>query len=286
MSKRIEAKLTVAAAPQQLFRTLTSPQELTQWFCEHADVSLEARQYDFWGRFTPEAPRHECGHHPLLSLDPDRSFTFGWRLGGMETTVEVHLESQQGITQVTLVHEGIPPHESGEANLADFWALSLENLRSWVERGVVGPRCDFSVASHGDVHLSIDITAPREAVYAALIHPDELERYIATHATVELRTQGRYSFGWKGSGPLKILELASNERLSYSWAYEDQPETVVTWTLEGSRGKTRLTLVHSGFGDRKSGSYKAGWLKFLTHLKNLVEVGNRWQRPIIRVSDI
>ncbi|MBI3304253.1 MAG: SRPBCC domain-containing protein [Deltaproteobacteria bacterium] len=286
MNKRINAKLTMAAAPQRLFRALTSEQELTRWFCEHADVSLEAQRYDFWGRFTPEAPERDCGHHPLLALEPDRRLTFSWWLCETETTVDVCLEIRDESTQVTLVHEGVPAPQPGEAHLADFWALSLENLRSWVERGVVGPRCDFSAAPHGDVGLSIDIAASREAVYDALIRPAELERYIATHAAVEPRIGGHYSFGWKEGGAVKILELKPEERLSYSWSYEDQPDTVVTWTLEGSGGRTRLTLVHSGFArDRKNGGYHAGWLKFLNRLKNLVELGGRWQQPILRVTD-
>ncbi|HJY82190.1 MAG TPA: SRPBCC domain-containing protein [Candidatus Binatia bacterium] len=285
MKKRIEIKLTVAAAPQRLFRALTTTQELTRWFCQHAEVSLEERRYDFWGQFTPEVPEQDHGHHSLFALEADRRLTFSWHLYEAKTIVDIRLAVQEESTLVTLVHERVPAPEPGETNLADFWALSLENLRSWVERGVVGPRCDFSAVPHGDVRASIDIAAPQEVVYDALVRPDELERYLATRAAVELRPGGLYSFGWKEGGPVKILELVPNERLSYSWIYKDQPETVVTWTLKGSGGRTRLTLVHSGFADRKSRNYKAGWLKFLAYLKNLVEVGSHWQRPVVLVTD-
>lgn len=286
MNKRIDVKLSVAAVPQRVFRALTSAPELTGWFCEYAEVSLEAWRYDFWGRFTPEAPDQEHSSHSLLALEPNQRLTFSWWLCEAETTVDIRLQAQAENTQVTLIHAGVPAPEPGEAHLADFWALSLENLRSWVERGVVGPRCDFSLAPRGDVYLSIDVTAPRQAVYDALIRPDELARYIATRATVELRTGGDYNFGWEKGGPVKILELMPEERLSYSWTYEDQPETVVTWTLEGSGGKTRLTLVHSGFArDRKNGGYHAGWLKYMNRIKNLVEVGDRWQQPTLYVTD-
>jgi uncharacterized protein YndB with AHSA1/START domain len=286
MNKRIDIKLIVAAEPQRVLRALTSAQELTRWFCEQAEVSLEEQRYDFWGRFTPEAPDQDHGCHSLLALEPNQRLTFSWWLCGVKTTVDVRLEVRDESTHVTLAHEGVPAPKPGEPHMADFWALSLENLRSWIERGVVGPRCDFSLAPHGDVGLSIDIAAPREAVYDVLIRPDELERYIATRAAVELRTGGHYSFGWKEGGPIKILDLVPEERLSYSWTYENQPETVVTWTLEGSGGKTRLTLVHSGFAqDRKNGGYKAGWLKYMTRIKNLVEVGTRWQQPTLRVTD-
>ena len=218
-------------------------------------------------------------------MEPNQRLSFSWQLGEAETIVDVHLQVQDERTLVTLSHEGVPAHEPGEANLADFWALSLENLRAWVERGMTGPRCDFSLAPSGDVRLHIDIATPRAVVYAALLHPHELERYIATRAAVEPYAGGRYDFGWEKGGPVKILDLVPEERLSYSWSYEDQPETVVTWTLAGSGGKTRLTLVHSGFGERKSRNYKAGWLKYLNRIKNLVEVGSRWQQPVLQVSD-
>jgi uncharacterized protein YndB with AHSA1/START domain len=287
MKKRIEGKLSVEAEPQRLFRALTTAQELTQWFCEYAEVALAERRYDFWGRFTPGEPDQGRGRHPLLVLEPNRRLRFAWQLGEAETLVEVHLQAQDAGTLVTLSHEGVPAHESGEANLADFWALSLENLRAWVERGVTGPRCDFSVAPAGDVQLNIDIAAPQAAVYAALIHPHELERYIATRATVAPHPGGRYDFGWEKGGPVKILEVEPGKRLSYSWTYGDQPETVVTWTLEDSGASTRLTLVHSGFTqDRKSRDYKTGWLKYLNRLKNLVEVGSRWQQAVLQVTDL
>lgn len=78
----------------------------------------------------------------------------------------------------------------------DFWELSLENLRSWVERRVVGARCDFSGALHGDVYLEVEIAATPAAIFHALITPEELDRFFATKAVVEPRIGGSYDFGW------------------------------------------------------------------------------------------
>ena len=102
---------------------------------------------------------------------------------------------------------------------------------------------------------------------------------------VEAEVGGEYSFGWE-DGPQKILDIQSNKKLSYSWEYPDEPDTVVTWKLEGSAGKTRLTLVHSGFApNRNMEDYQIGWLHFLNRIKFLAEVDAGWQRAQIIAED-
>jgi uncharacterized protein YndB with AHSA1/START domain len=96
---------------------------------------------------------------------------------------------------------------------------------------------------------------------------------------------GKIDFGW-GGGPIKILEVETDRKLSYSWHDGDDPETVVTWTLEGSDGGTRLTLVHSGFGpERPSGDYTAGWYYFVNSLKSMAELGDDFHRLNLKHTD-
>ncbi|MEM7035262.1 MAG: SRPBCC domain-containing protein, partial [Chloroflexota bacterium] len=115
--------------------------------------------------------------------------------------------------------------------------------------------------------------------------PSQLNRYIAYQASVEPEVNGAYDFGWD-EGPVKILDLVPNEKLAYSWMWEEEPQTVATWTLKGSGGKTHLTLVHSGFGPDRSGEdYTVGWLHFLNRLKFMVEGGTSWQKPDFVESD-
>ena len=60
----------------------------------------------------------------------------------------------------------------------------------------------------------------------------------------------------------------------------------VTWTLEGSGGKTRLTIVHSGFApDKPTGGYNAGWLNLMSWIKSIVEYGPDWKPPLIPLAD-
>jgi uncharacterized protein YndB with AHSA1/START domain len=106
-------------------------------------------------------------------------------------------------------------------------------------------------------------------------------RYLPGAATVEPRPGGKYDFGWGENGPIKILELEPDRKLTYSWHHD----TVVSWILEDSEGGTRINLVHSGFAkDRSTDDYTAGWWKFVNYLKSMVEIGDSWQEVQVETN--
>lgn len=285
MTKVVQAQVTIAATPQAVFQALTQTQAVKQWFAEHAAIDPLTHQYDFWGRYTFDAPDRAAGRHPIVGWEPGRRLTYIWTVRGADTTVDITLTPVATGTQLQVTQEGVSKREDGEGSLADFWTLSLENLRGWVEQGGVGPRCDFGRVQFGEVRLGVDVAASAEAVYATLVEPALLERYIASHATVEPWVGGRYDYGW-GMGPIKILDITPTQRLSYSWQYDAEPDTVVTWSLEESGGRTRLTLVHSGFGDsRRCEDYQLGWGAFLAQIKYLVECGAAWHKVTTNEGD-
>jgi uncharacterized protein YndB with AHSA1/START domain len=274
-------QLTVAALPERVFRALTDAAELSTWFAEHADISLAEKHYDFWGRFTPDNPDRAHGHHTLLSITDNRYLKFQWQVREAETTVEWFLEPRDEGTLVILRQANAPPaHGIALSTIEDFWFLSLENLRRHLD-GRPLTRCDFSAIRPGDITHSLEIDGLKVAVFDALINPQQLERWIASQATVEPRVGGTYDLGWKGAGRLKILELIPDEKLSLEWP-EGERTSVVTWTLAESGGKTRLTLVHSGFGpDEPTGGLNAGWLNFMGWVRSLVEYGPAWAPPAL-----
>jgi uncharacterized protein YndB with AHSA1/START domain len=286
VSETITAELTIAAPRTAVFEALSANAALTTWFAEAAEIAPETHSFDFWGRYTPETPCREGGRHPLFNWDPERGVAFGWNVRGAATTVTVSLAEAERGTRVTLVHADVPDRQPGQYSFADFWDLSLQNLRGWVERREIGRRCDFSLHEKDAVRLSMAVGAAPAEVFAALIEPRLLDRYVASSATVEPHVGGRYDFGWEDGGPVQILELVTGERLAYAWEYSGEPATVVTWTLEASGGETHVVLVHSGFGpDRVNDDYSTGWLKFLHSLKFMLETGRDWQAPSFSSTD-
>ena len=141
--------------------------------------------------------------------------------------------------------------------------------------------CDYSTVHNEKAAVTAQINRPAKEVFTGLIDPQQLERYMADKATVEPRPGGKYDFGWGGNGPIKILELEPDRKLTYSWHHD----TVVSWILEDSEGGTRITLVHSGFAkDRSTDDYTAGWWKFVNYLKSMVEIGDSWQEVQVETT--
>ena len=270
--------IDIAARAKRVFRALTSNVELEAWFAEHADVDLCGGALRLLGTADAGQPGREEGRHQLLGWEAGRSVAFAWAPRGTPATVRVLLDETDGVTCVTV--EPAP----GGVRFLGFWCLALQNLRSYVEEGVVAWRPDFGLQFGSEVRLEISAAAGPGVVYRALMEPDQLSRWMmADDAIVEATVGGRYDLGWpeQSGRPLAILELEPDKRLTYSWADPAIDGTVVTWELEGSDGATRITLVHSGFGDQAAsqGEYYGGWADFLVRLKWMVEKGAGWVGP-------
>jgi len=104
--------------------------------------------------------------------------------------------------------------------------------------------------------------------------PAGFEPVKGTRFTFQTRPAG----AWDGVIHCEVLEVARNERLSYAWVsghegnvgYGSRLDTVVTFTLAGVEGGTRLRLVHSGFvtpmNDAALRNMREGWNKVVGNI--------------------
>lgn len=286
MSTPLHFQHTINARPERVFDALTQREALETWFAEHADVALEEGRYDFWGCHTPETPSRERGRHAIILFEPNRRLQYVWQLRGSDTTVDFRLTQKDSKTIVGLWHENIPSVPQGQPgcySLGDIWWLWLENLRRYTEgRSVV--RSDFSVDMRGDLVKSIDIDGSPEDVWRALTDPDLRNQWIAAGVTDDIAV-GEDWIDWGDEhGGLKVLEIHPGQSFSMAWEIENTP-TVVTWTVEGTGSRTRLTLAHSGFApDRQSDGEWGGWITYLSMIKSVVEYGREWLPPIQEIA--
>jgi uncharacterized protein YndB with AHSA1/START domain len=280
-------QLRLNTPTERVWAALTDPHALQRWFCEFADSAPNEGRYDFWGRYTPEAPDREAGCHPVTRADLSSRLSFDWRLKSAETGATFSLLARDGGQSVLTLRQVAQPRTEATQTywLEDFWFLSLENLRRYLDGKACDARVDFTNPMKGDTHHHLDIDAPASRVFAVLTDPAEVNRWFATNASIDLQVGGTYDLGWGEGTATKIIDLIPDKRLSLQsrqgYSPETMRDTVMTWTLEESGGKTRLTFVHSGFSadDDVSGTY-TGWLSYLGKVRSIAEYGAGWQPPI------
>lgn len=217
MSEVLHVQQSLSAAPERVFQALIDPRELEVWFAEHAEVSLEEAQFDFWGRYTPEIPSREDGRHRVLAVEPGRLLRFEWRLGGESTAVTIRFFPRPDGAAVGVWHRGLPSLPYG---FEDVWFLALENLRRHLEgRDVV--RCDFTTVPGDAIRHTVEIAAPASAVWA--------DWYGRTSSSAGSRARHGWTFAPGGAGTW------AGERKEPSRCFPSSPTGGSSWrgTSEG-----------------------------------------------------
>ncbi len=287
MTKKISVSVNVEKPVAECIAAFVEEDQAATWLAEHAEIDLANSVYSLSGPSIPDTPAAGDGHMHLISFD-ETTLRIGWRLREDDTVAVIRFMPEGEGTRVAFEHTGISDNEWAWT-VASFWCNAAENLRGWAERRVIGPRFDFRDLVPGDIEASVEIDAPASEVFKAIADPRMVERWMMSdNVTIDLREGGQYEVGgWVPDGPVKIVDLEMDSKLSYSWRSDFVGhETLVTWELAESAGRTRLTMVHSGFApDQRQDSYRAGWHGFLVQIKYLVERGDAWQPLEWEVAD-
>lgn len=272
MTEPMIIRARVQAPLKEVRQALTDPALLRIWLAEHAEVSLPDR-FGFWGRTTPEG---DAPHQRLLHAD-DRTVRFAWLLDGEETTTEIGLEEDGDTTIVTLSQthfdfQDVITGKSIRGVLQTYWAQALANLAEHFEGRELTPRADYTSS---ELRAEVTIDASPSDVFDSLIDSDTVTRWFGFPIEIEPFVGGRFAMGGLANdpSPAKVLELEPGRKFSLDWGAPG----VGAWELEGSDGKTRLTLVQSGF-DTSRPPYAAwgGILSGVAELRRYHEVPD-WQ---------
>jgi uncharacterized protein YndB with AHSA1/START domain len=268
-------RVRVLAPLKKVRHALTDPATLRIWLAEHAEVELPGR-FEFWGRTTPEG---DAPHQRLLHAD-ERTVRFSWLLDGEETTTELGLEEEGGTTIVSLSQthfdfQDVITGKSIRGVLQTYWAQVLANLAEHFEGRELTPKTDYSAASVAELRAQVTIAATPSAVFDSLTSSEVVTRWFGYPIEIEPFVGGRFAMGGFANdpSPAKVVELEPGRKFSVDWGEAG----VGSWELEGSEGKTRLTLVQSGFdADRPPLSAWGGFLSGVADLRRYHEVPD-WQ---------
>jgi len=278
----LRLRAVVPAPLKVTYEALTDPAALRVWLAEHADVDLPGK-YEFWGRYTPDGaqPRQR-----VLHVD-ERTIRFAWTLDGVETTTHIEVAEDEDGTLVTLSQSDLPSFADVLADkagargaLPTFWSLAIANLADYLAGRELTPKCDFTSS---ELHASVVIDAAPDKVFDSMIQPEVFRKWFGANVDIEPYVGGRFAMGGfeLDPGGAKFVEFEPGRKAALRFA---DGETT-SWELEGSDGKTRLTMVHSGF-DPANPPYPgwAGWLGGIAGLRHYHELARR--RSIWRQVEI
>jgi uncharacterized protein YndB with AHSA1/START domain len=163
--------------------------------------------------------------------------------------------------------------------LHTFWALAIANLVDHVEGREPTPKCDFTSP---EMREQVLIDASPDAVYDSLMNAEKFTRWFGAHVGIEPYVGGRFAMGGfdMDPDPAKIVELEPGRKMAMRWTNG----LISGWELEGSGGKTRLTLVQSGF-DEQNPPYGGwtGWLGGIAELRRFHELSD-WRPTWVGVE--
>jgi uncharacterized protein YndB with AHSA1/START domain len=266
----LRLRAVVPAPPKTVYEALTDPAALRVWLAEHADVELPGK-YEFWGRYTPDGAEP---HQRVLHVD-ERTIRFAWTVDGVETTTEILLDEDEDGTLVTLSQTDLPSFEDVIADkagargaLQTFWSLAIANLADYLSGREMTPKCDFTST---DMRAEVMIDATPEAVFDSMTQSDQFCKWFGANVDIEAYVGGRFAMGGfeLDPGGARFVEFEPGRKATLRFA----DGITSSWELEGSDGKTRLTLVQSGF-DPTNPPYPgwAGWLGGISALRRYHEL--------------
>ncbi|MGW4796837.1 SRPBCC domain-containing protein [Nonomuraea sp. NPDC004297] len=276
MTEPMILRARIPAPAERVRRALSDPADLRVWLAEQVDAEVPER-FGFWGRTTPEG---DAPHQRLLHAD-ERTLRFAWLLDGEETVSELSVAPDgDDATTLTLsqTHFDFQDTVTGKSIrgvLQTYWCQVLTRLAEHLEGRALTPMQDYTST---DMRVEVEIDAPAPKVFHSITDSEAVTRWFGYPIEIEPYEGGRFAMGGfdANPNPSKVLEVVPDRRFVVDWG----DAGVGTWELEGSGGRTRLTLVQSGF-DEATPPY-AGWGGFLSgvaELRRFLEVPD-W-KPVI-----
>ena len=136
------------------------------------------------------------------------------------------------------------------------------------------------------IEREIHIEAPVEVVWHLITEPDQIRRWFADEAEIELRVGGKGTLAFKehDSYQLQVESVEPPRRFAFRWVrrpgliLRNDNSLMVEFTLEPEDGGTRLRVVESGFdgidwSDEERAKYVEdhanGWQHHLGLLRDL-----------------
>ena len=129
------------------------------------------------------------------------------------------------------------------------------------------------------VKYETQIPAPRPTVFAFLLDPDKLMRWMGQGAEIDPNPGGVYvlkNVAGKHTGRGTFKEVVPVHRLAYTFGWDDRAEVppgsgLIEIDLEEKDGGTLLRLTHSGLpNEEERAGHSKGWAHYVDRLAKVL----------------
>lgn len=281
----LNRKEIIAVPPERVWRALTEPDELRQWWCDEVDVDLRVGGHLQFGGphvfardLLPTGSGQETGKNfEILEVETHERLTFRWCLGNAETRVTITLENN-------LEHTHLRVSQTADGTLSwptdpdfpNWWWVALPALRNFLENGDPGLRLNFPAAEQAEnVEFEVALFTFPWVIWQKLTDPTQLNRWWARHAVVDLENGGTFELGLETGGPSEIIEVEAGERLVHDWRWGEDRVSRVEWRVAENEFDTRVSVVDRGPwpAEVPRDQVALSWATCLLHLKQISERG-------------
>jgi uncharacterized protein YndB with AHSA1/START domain len=141
----IRKTIVIDASPEVVFKAITDPNELTNWFPDNAifDGRIGGKvRFTFNKERTKDLDRDYSPEGTIKEFIPNKKVSYTWQLKDIpefpETTVTWELEKiEANQTRVNLVHSGFTGKEEGKLSFKEHeqgWSYFLDRLEKYCEK--------------------------------------------------------------------------------------------------------------------------------------------------------
>jgi uncharacterized protein YndB with AHSA1/START domain len=136
----IKKSIFIAAAPDRIFKAITTSSEWDQYFTSGMELDPRAGgvcnfKWKDWGPelFNGESPGK------ILEFDPPKKLVFEWGSPGKETVARMEIEPKYDGSILTLTEDGYPDDDEGLRYLIEcsaHWGELLTLIKFYIEHGL------------------------------------------------------------------------------------------------------------------------------------------------------
>lgn len=289
----IRKVVVIDASADVVFKAISDPQELTEWFPDVATLEPKVGgrfQFTFYQHLDRRKKKTDRDARPegrVLEFIPNKKLAYSWRHKDVpdfpETVVTWELEQlDKNKSKVTLTHSGFTGREEdkGFREHNQGWDYFVARLVEYCNEKTA--KSDLSAKGTSfTIEQSYYFDVPPTKVFQAMTDPKILVKWFLSKAKVVPKEGGTYSFDWIGGYHMtgRVKRFETNKAVSYSWHDEmpggEMAETTASFQVAKKGHGTLLKLRHSGFTDPEHfAECSSRWAYYLTNMKSVLDGGD------------